>query len=293
MTHDRAAAPSVLLLLAALAAAPPAPAQEIAAVLSSAPGPYQAAFDGFLKAIGREVAPVRLPARAPASGARVVVAFGGEAAVQAYADEATLIACMAPGLGTRLRHRGPFVFVSMKPAPGRLLAELRRLQPGLKRLAVLSAGRDTASYVADLRRAGAAVGMEIVAPRAAGSSAVPHALRALLAAKADAVWLAPDPSLATPENFQTIKQFSWDNRVPFYAPTRGLAAAGAAAAVSVGAEEEGRLAAELARRALAGEDLPEIVYPTRTSITVNLESARNAGLVIDPDALGKDIEALR
>ncbi|MBI2789257.1 MAG: hypothetical protein HYX59_11295 [Elusimicrobia bacterium] len=293
MSSDRAAAPSALLLIAALAAASPAPAQEVIAVLSSAPGPYQAAFDGFLKAFGREVPRVRLPARPPAAGARVVVAFGGEAAVQPYPADALLIACMAPGLGARLRHRGPFVFVSMKPAPGRLLSELRRLQPGLKRLAVLSDGRDTAGYIPDLRRAGAAIGVEIVSPRAAGPNGVPSALRALLAAKADAIWLAPDPSLATPENFQTIKQFSWDNRVPFYAPTRGLAVAGAAAAVSVGAEEEGRLAADLARRALAGEELPEVVYPTRTSITVNLESAKNSGLALPQNGLGKDVEALR
>lgn len=293
MTSDRAAAPSALLLLAALAAASPAPAQEVVAVLSSAPGPYQAAFDGFLKALGRAVSPARLPARASAEGARVVVAFGGEAAVQPYPDGAILIACMAPGLGARLRHRGQFVFVSMKPAPERLLSELRRLQPALKRLAVLSDGRDTGGYIPDLRRAGAEIGVEIVSPRAAGPNGVPSALRALLAAKADAIWLAPDPSLATPENFQTIKQFSWDNRIPFYAPTRGLAVAGAAAAVSVAAEEEGRLAAGLARRALAGEAMPEIVYPTRTSITVNLESARNAGLAVSADALGKDVEVLR
>lgn len=293
MTSDRAAAPSALLLLAALVGASPAPAQEVTAVLSSAPGPYQAAFDGFLKAIGREVSPVRLPARPLAAGTRVVVAFGGEAAIQPYPHDATLIACMAPGLGARLRHRGPFVFVSMKPAPGRLLSELRRLQPGLKRLGVLSDGRDTAGYLPDLRRAAAAIGMEIASPRAVGPNGVPSALRSLLAAKADAIWLAPDPSLATPENFQTIKQFSWDNRVPFYAPTRGLAVAGAAAAVSVAAEEEGRLASELARRALAGEPLPEVVYPTRTSLTVNLESARNAGLAVPQDALGKDVEVLR
>lgn len=293
MTSDRAAAPSALLLLAALAAASPAPAQEVVAVLSSAPGPYQAAFDGFLKALGREVSPVRLPGRASVDGARVVVAFGGEAAVQPYPGDATLIACMAPGLGARPRHRGPFVFISMKPSPGRLLSELRRLQPGLKVLAVLSDGRDTAGYLPDLRRAGAEIGMEIVSPRAAGPTGVPSALRALLAAKADAIWLAPDPILATPENFQTIKQFSWDNRVPFYAPTRGLAVAGAAAAVSVSAEEEGRLAADLARRALAGDELPEIVYPTRTSITVNLESARSAGLAVSTDALWKDVEVLR
>ncbi|MCR4294977.1 MAG: hypothetical protein NUW21_05540, partial [Elusimicrobia bacterium] len=121
MFFPRAAGPPLLLLLAALSAAPSSAAREIEAVLSAAPGPYQAAFDGFVKEFGREVSTVRLPAL-PAAGARVIVAFGGEAAVQSYPDGAVLIACLAPGLRTRSRHRGPFVYVTMKPPPGKLLS---------------------------------------------------------------------------------------------------------------------------------------------------------------------------
>jgi hypothetical protein len=290
MRLTRAAARTVLLLLAARAVALSPPEREVAAVLSSASGPYQDAFAGFVKEFGGEVASVRLPEAVPS--ARVIVAFGAEAASRPYPASATLIACLAPGLGTRVSHRGAFVFVTMKPAPAKLLADLRRLQPGLGRLAVLSSGRDTARYVADLRRAGAALGVEIVAPRVLEPGGVPRALRALSAARADALWLAPDPGLATPENFQTIKQFSWDNSLPFYAPTRGLAAAGAAAAAAVSPGEEGRLAAELAKRALAGEALPDLVYPARTEITVNPRSARKAGLQIPREAAAAGIEVL-
>lgn len=293
MISMRAAAPPALLLAAALAAAGPSRAQEVAAVLSSAPGPYRGALDSFVKAYGREVTTVRLPARLPAAGPGVFVAFGGEAALQSFPADATVIACLAPGLGARGRHQGPFVFVSMKPAPGALLPALRRLQPRLKRLAVLSRGPDAASYVASLRGAGGALGVEIVAPAAAGPGGVPGALRALLAAGAEAVWLAPDPSLVTSENFQTLKQFSRDNALPFYAPTRTLAVAGAAASVSVGTEEVGRQAAELARRALAGEELPAFVYPARTHITVNSQAARSSGLDVPAEGFGPDVEVLR
>jgi ABC-type uncharacterized transport system substrate-binding protein len=204
----------------------------------------------------------------------------------------TLIACLAPGLAADFQHPGPLAIVTMKPAPEKLLSELRRLQPALRRLAVLSHARDTESYLADLRRAASALGIEIVAPRLSGPDSLPDALRSL-PGKADAVWLAPDPSLVTPASFQTIKQFASDNGVPFYAPTRGLAAAGAAAAVGVSAEEAGRQAAELALRALAGETLPERVYSTRTELTVNRTSAEKAGLTFDPAALGKDVEVIR
>lgn len=295
MIRYRAVAPLALLLFARLAAASPPAAPEIAAVISSAPGPYQAAHDSFVKALGWEPSTVRLPGRLSAVSAqtRVFVAFGGQAVLQTYPKSSTVIACLAPGLAGRPVHKGAFVFVAMKPAPAKLLSELRRVQPGLKRLAVLSNTNDMASYLTDLKLAGAALGIEILAPRARGPDEIPDALRALLADKADAVWLAPDPSLVTSASFQTIKQFSWDNGIPFYAPTHGLAVAGASAAVSVKPEEAGRLAAELVRRALAGETLPNLVYPERTQLTVNQTAAEKAGLKIRAQALGKDAEVIR
>lgn len=293
MIFSRAAALPLLLLLAALAAAPPSAAGEVVAVLSGAPGPYQTALEGFVKEFGGEVPTVRLPDRVLPAGTRVIVAFGGQAAVERYPEGAVVIVCLAPGLRTRPRHRGPFVHVTMKPPARKLLMELLRLQPGMKRLAVLSHGLDTKGYAAELRRSGAALGVAIIAPSVSGRDEVPAALRAAFKAGANAIWLAPDPLLVTPETFQTIKQFSWDNGLPFYAPSRGLAVAGAAAAVSVSPAEQGRETALLARRALARERLPEFVYPERTEITVNLESALKAGLVIRPEALAKDVEVIR
>ena len=113
MISLRAAAPPALLLAAALAAAGPSRAQEVAAVLSSAPGPYRGALDSFVRAYGREVSTVRLPARLPAAGAGVFVAFGGEAALRSYPADATVIARLAPGLGSRGRHPAPVRFLSM------------------------------------------------------------------------------------------------------------------------------------------------------------------------------------
>lgn len=292
MPRIRAAAPLSLLLC--LASSPAPPAREVLAVLSSAPGPYQAAYDGFARAFGREVAHVRLPMRLPAaaSRARVVVAFGREAAVQSFPKNAIVIACLAPGLSAREARLRSFVHLALRPAPENLLSALRRLQPGLKRLAVLSHALGRERFLVDLKAAGDAIGVEIVAVAVNGPEGVPDALRSVLPIKADALWLAPDPALVTPKAFQTILNFSWDNRIPFYAPTRSLVAAGAAAAVSAGPEETGRQAAELARRALAGESLPELVYPERAKLTVNLTSARKAGLVIAPGTLGKDDEVL-
>lgn len=263
-------------------------------MVGSAPGPYQSAFDAFAAAFGRPYTTVRLPQR-PSSGGtppRVVVAFGSEAALESYPSGAVLIVCVAPGVTERLAHRGRVVYLSIKPMPEKLLTEVKRVQPGLKRLAVLSRGREAKSYLAALQRAGAARGVEIVQPRVGAPEDLPDALRTLLPRKADAIWLAPDPSLVTPENFQTILQFSQDNRLPFYAPTRGLAVAGASAAVSIPPEETGRVAADLARRTLDGEKIPERVYLERIKVTVNPSSAKKSGLEIPSGALGPADEVL-
>jgi putative ABC transport system substrate-binding protein len=267
--------------------------QDVVAVLSAGSGPYQAAFESFAKSFGQQVDSYRLPEDKPvvARQTRVVVAFGGEAALQPYPEHATVIVCLAPGLPTRSRS-GPIVTVAMKPSPEVLLGRLRALQPGLKRLAVLWNSAETKSYLKDLQRAGAALGMDVVAVRVSDPGGVPDALRAL-PGKADALWLAPDPSLITPDTFQTIKQFSWDSALPFYAPTIGLVSAGAAAAVAVSVQEAGRRAAELARQALSGARLPDTVYPANAELAVNPESAAKAGLKIAPEALAGADKVIR
>lgn len=279
--------------LAALLAGAPCAARDIVAVVSSSAGPYRAGYAEFVKAFGRNV-PSYPPRERPSgavSGARVVVAFGGEAAVAPYPKSAILIVCLAPGIFTRLPHEGPVVFLTMKPAPPDLLAKIKLLQPKLTRLAVVSSSADSALYLAELRKS-AAGGPEIIDARVSGPAEIPDALRAI-EGKADALWLSPDPALVTPQTFELIKQFSWDHNIPFYAPTEGLVGAGAAAGVSVTPEAAGRQAAEAARRQLAGLETGGILYPAELRLTVNLPSAAKSGLKIDPGALGKVDHVIR
>lgn len=285
---------AALAVAALLAAGSGARAQEAVAVLSASAGSYQAAYDGFAEGFGRSVPSFRLPGETPATGSdtRVVVAFGSDAAVRRYPDHATLVVCLAPGLPGSDVHGGPFVLLDMKPPAEDLLGKLRVLQPRLARLGVLWNSDDTRAYLKTLKRAAPALGVQVTELHVADPADVPDVLRAQVG-KLDALWLAPDPRLVTPQTFQTVKQFSWDNAIPFYAPTSGLAAAGAAAAVSVGPRELGRQAAALAKRALAGESLPRIVYPEHAELIVNLKSAEKAGLQVDAAALGPGAQVIK
>src|SRR5688500_2450044 len=88
------------MLLAAFLLGPAlARAEDVHAVLSAAQKPYEEALQGFREELGREVGTSVLGGGAPrVAGAKVVVAFGGEAAQVAYPDGVTVVACLAPGL---------------------------------------------------------------------------------------------------------------------------------------------------------------------------------------------------
>lgn len=280
MTGPRRATRAALAAAAGLLATASA-AQDVVAVLGADLRPYHEAYERFQEKLGRPV-PV-LPAGAAIPGSvKVVVAFGGKAAVQSYPERVALVYGVAPGLEVGPEtHDGVTVQIPMQPAASVLLENLRAVQPKLKRLAVLWASDAFEADVAELGKAGEAAGIEIVSERVDGAGALPSALRRL-GGRADAVWLTADPLLINAENFETVRQFSRANAIPFYAPTEGLAEHGAVASVSVSYADIGRAAAAVVARLLAGETPPAKVRVGGASLAVNLAAAKDIGVAV-PD----------
>ena len=265
---------------------PDASAQEVVAVLSSELGPYLEAFEGFRETMGHPVPVVSLSAGQPRIGrkTRVVVAFGSKAALESFPPDVALIYCMAPG--TRLdpeARPGPTVKISMLPQARVMLAALRELQPGLSRLAVFWVLEAAESYLEQMHQAGKELGIEIAAEKLEHVDELPDRLRALVARGADALWVPPDPLLINAQSFSVIREFSWANDVPFFAPTAGFVEEGAVAAIAVGFPQIGVAAAMAAQQILAGESMPGEIYPEASEITLNLKAAANAGLHIPPE----------
>ena len=256
-------------------------AQEVVAVLSSELRPYLEAYDGFKETLASPVAVVSLSAGEPRIGrkTRVVVAFGSKAAMQTYPDEVVLVYCMAPGAAPRRDHnQGPFVHVNMLPEPGTLVAALGQIQPQMKRLAVLWALDSFAAYVAKMEEATAK--LEIVGEQLREADELPERLRQLVGKEVDALWLPPDPLLINAQNFAMLREFSWANDVPLYAPTAGFVAEGAVASIAISFVQVGREAAAIVQAILEDGAIPQEVYPGNSEITLNLEAAASAGLRI-------------
>jgi len=275
---------SLIVLLVAASLGGAARAQEVVAVLASDARPYRATYEGFLAAFGKEVAVIALGEKIPGD-AKIVLAFGGKAAVQRYPGRVTLIYAVVPGLVVDRKTRdGPSIRIMMEPEAEPLLRSLTSLQPKLKRLAVLWSSPSRAASAERLSKLGAARGVAVSGERLDDADELPSRLRELNGT-VDALWLPPDPLLISAKNFAIIKRFSYDNNIPFYAPTDSLAEQGATGSVSVTYEEMGKTMAGVAKTILGGGASPSEVYPAKIHVTVNRAAAAEAELTVTPEAL--------
>jgi hypothetical protein len=280
----------VLLTLAAVGALPARASgadDAVVAVLSSNSGPYQQAFQGFQQAFGSAIPSYTLSEGKPTipSRARVIVAFGGKAALAHYPMHGTLIYCLAPGtkIGPE-EHDGPLVKVHTSPAVLLTVQKFKELQPALKRLAVLWAGESIKDYFEHKKDVAGRLGVDLVSDRVTDPDELPNHLRTLKGT-VDAIWLPPDAAMVTPKNFATIKEFSLANGIPFYVPSEGLVEQGATASLSASFGEIGALAARMAHQAQDGPPNVDNVFPEKSHLAVNLTAARACNLKISPDIL--------
>lgn len=257
----------LLLALAAPAGAAPT------AVMSSDSAHYRQALEGFIEVWGSSVPVVAAGAPLPA-GERVFVAFGSKAAASEWPTDAVVVACLAPS--AEAVDGDALTQVSLLPDPSALVARMRALIPSLKVLRVLWSSDSSRADAQALVRAGAASGVAVDLVRVWPPSRLPARLRGL-SGRADALWIMPDPELVTAENFAVLREYAAAERLPFLAPTAGLAERGATAVIAVTFRDMGRAAAASLRARLEGRAEPEIVRAGRVSVTVNAAAARAAG----------------
>lgn len=286
----------ILILLSFILIRTVGAAQEVVVVLSSELDPYLQAYDGFKETFGNPVPVVSLSAGRPEIGlnTRVVVAFGGKAAVEKYPSEVALVYCMSPGTDlSGLERRGPTVRINMLPRGREVVESLKSIQPLMKRLVVFWVLDVTKSYYQSMVKVGNDLEVDILAERLDHADDLPDKLRALMGKNVDALWLPPDPLLINPHSFSVIKEFSWANDMPLYGPTAGFVEAGAVAAVSVSFRHIGQIAADMVSNILEGGQPSGNVYPRESQITVNQQAASKVGLQIPAEVMHQAFKVQR
>lgn len=243
------------------------------AILSSDSGHYRQAYEGFQEEWGSPV-PFSVGG-APDRRADAIVAFGSRAALRDWSEFPLLVACLAPGAHPG-SERG-VLRVELLPTPALLLARLKKLLPRLKVLRVLWSSDYEEAEVGELADAAAPLGIKVLSERVVNPRRLPERLRSF-STPADAVWLMPDPALVNAENFATLREYASAARVPFLAPTEGLAEKGATATLAAPFRDVGRAAAAVLKARLRGESPHQPAHADRVVVTVNASAARAVGL---------------
>lgn len=270
---------SAFLLLCAAPACPAAQKNTVA-VLSLDSGAYLEAFSAFQAAYGGEVAHYDISSREPKidKDVKLLVTFGGKAAKYPYPGGINTIYCLAPGLSVKAPEgEAKSVKIALIPAFPVTLARIKQIQPGLKRLRILWSASGYSPYEQGVKDDGARQGVQVTTFRLEGPDSLPGALRSALGA-ADAIWLPPDPLIVTRENLLILREFSWDNNIPFYGSTKSMTREGALASFGTSFAEIGKAAARAAAALDEGGSPPETIFPDKTEITLNAAAARKFGI---------------
>ncbi|MCB4756607.1 MAG: hypothetical protein LHV69_06195 [Elusimicrobia bacterium] len=247
---------------------------EVVAVLSSDLEAYQEALDGFTATFGEKVPVSVLTSQTPSfgPGVRLIVAFGGKAALTPYPKNIPLIYCLSPGTQVDSTYRSaPTVRIEMLPSADMMWDRFSLLRPPAGKMAVFWISDIFSDYVTDLGKK-APSGIAVVSKRINTAENLPDALREMHD-DVQTMWLLPDPKLITPDCFATLKEFSLSNKIPLYVPTAGLVLKGAVGGVAVSFHDVGVTAAEAARQFLRGSDLPPVVFSSHAQVHFNLGTA--------------------
>ncbi len=278
-----------LLILLGAAQAYGASSEGTVALLSMESGAYMEAFSAFQAAYGGEVRHYDLSAKSPRLGGetRILVTFGGKAADYPHPEGISVVYAMAPGIFEEKQAPDPMtVKISLTPDFPVMFAKLKEIQPGLTRLGILWGITESNPLTQLIKDEGARQGIKIVFYHLKGPDSLPAALRRALG-EADALWLAPDPLIVTPQNLRILREFSWDNGMPFYGSTRSMTREGAVASAGTSFEEMGKTAAKAALAFQKGAPLPETLYPEKVEITLNATAAAKVGITF-PAAVLKE-----
>lgn len=284
---SRRLALAAALLLAAAGRAPAA--DDVVAVLSSGSGAYLEAFSAFQAAYGAAVPQYEISGGRVAlpPEVRTVVAFGNKASAAAYPPAVNVISVISPGLFSKPRGgKGRDIKIGMIPDFRRLFATIKRIQPSLSRLGVFRMKQTYMPYEEDMKAAGAENGIRVLVRGIPDTDELPAILRGSVK-EIDAFWLPPDPLLFSPETILIFTEFSWGNKLPLYAATKGLAREGACASVGVSFAESGATAARALKALQAGQPVPPLVYPDKAELTLNASAAKRCGLTFAPEILAE------
>lgn len=251
-----------LALLALLLAPDTLRAASTLVVLSEPPSSsYREALEGLRSELGDGIETTSADRPLPPGPHGVIIAFGGRAAQRARRVGEPLVVALAPSFRVP-DGAAATVRVALTPSPERFVSFLGAA--GVRRLLAVRSSSSEPEFLRRVAEAGVRVGVIVEDGSLSSAYALPQLLRTS-GSRADAIWLAPDPALVTPEAFETAREFARARGIPFFAPAAGLVKDEIRGELTVTFRDCGREAGRVARELLAGRAIARIVYPAPAS----------------------------
>jgi putative ABC transport system substrate-binding protein len=289
------------LLAAGLAAPRPAPAAEIALLLSSDVPAWKPAVDALRTALpGHNVTTYDLrSSRAEAErllptlkgGATVVVTMGPLAsqAARDLAADLPLVYSMVNDAATLGALEGPNVTGVAYEVPARnQLVAFRAVNPQATRIGVVYSAAGLTRQMEDARRAATAMRLDLVLRQVPSLQAVPQAVRDLLGGSepVDAIWIPPDPLLQGEDTRRFVMEAAARAGKPVYSSSATMVKEGALVSNSPELASIGQSIGELVTRITRGEKAGRLgVLVPRAELLINKRMADQLRLAIPAEAL--------
>gem|GEM_PF-430494 len=165
------------------------------------------------------------------------------------------------------------------------LAMYKALLPALRVIGVVYDPEKTGALVKDAGEVAEKFGLRFLATSVTSQTEVPAVLRSLLG-KVDALWMLPDDTVITPESLSFFLLTAFKHNLPVLTISDAFVEAGALAALSADYTDVGRQACQLSREIESGQRHPAqagIVPPAKVNVAINLQTARQLGLILPPE----------
>jgi putative ABC transport system substrate-binding protein len=189
---------------------------------------------------------------------------------------------------------GPTTGVALEMPVDVLFTRFKLMLPDLRTLGVIYGDTVDDSLLKEARKAAAALGIELAEEPVGASDEVRGAYRRLRS-RIDGLWMAPDSTVVTRDNFAYLVGRTRSDDIAFLAFSGNFVRAGALLSVAPSYATMGSQAAVLLERLLAHPDRPPAVQPPfGSTLVVNADTARrldidlNAALVSMADVIVDD-----
>jgi putative ABC transport system substrate-binding protein len=175
--------------------------------------------------------------------------------------------------------------VASEVAPEAQLAWFKYFFPELRKVGVLYSEANR-KLIADAHVSAGALSMELEAVEIEAPTQLVASLTEL-ARRVDVIWLISDPIvLSSPANTQKMFAYANERKIPVFAYNRFFVDLGAVLSITADLPTTGRQAALIMQKLLSRGQIPDSVqFPAGTTITLNMDKARDYQLKLNESAL--------